>query len=46
MSFSVRALFLILALVTFVMAGFGITHPRMNLTAFGLALLTCAFMVA
>lgn len=40
----VRTVLLVFAFVLFVLAGAGISHPRINLTALGLAFATAAFL--
>jgi hypothetical protein len=41
---TLRFLFLIVALVCFVLAALGVKSPRANLTALGLVFLTLAFL--
>jgi hypothetical protein len=41
---TLRFLFLIVALVCFVLAALGVNSPRVNLTALGLAFATAAFL--
>jgi len=44
MALTPRLVFLLIALICFLLATFGATVPRVNLTAAGLAILTAAFL--
>ena len=42
---SLRAIFLVVAVILFVLSAVGLTIPRVNLTALGLAFFSGAFLV-
>lgn len=45
MVLTLRSVFLIVAIILFIIAGAGVSPPRVSLLAFGLALFAAAFLV-